>query len=133
MREQTRRARRMVTRRALLKGSGALVIGFSLAGPLSVGTAALARRQGASAAGAAGDAAEERGAADGREDPARERERKLEQLKDLYLTAEAIGEENVDKHFDKLLARQRALISEYFKQSAAGQAGADVAPEKPRA
>src|SRR5579875_3757507 len=86
-----------------------------------------------SAAGAAGDAAEERGAADGREDPARERERKLEQLKDLYLTAEAIGEENVDKHFDKLLARQRALISEYFKQSAAGQAGADVAPEKPRA
>ncbi len=53
MREQTRRARRMVTRRALLKGSGALVIGFSLAGPLSVGTAALARRQGASAAGAA--------------------------------------------------------------------------------
>jgi hypothetical protein len=42
--------------------------------------------------------------------------RKLEQLKDLYLTAEAIGEQNVDKHFDQLLAQQRELISEYFQQ-----------------
>jgi hypothetical protein len=46
------------------------------------------------------------------------RARKLEQLKDLYLTAEAIGEQNVDKHFDQLLAQQRELISEYFRQSA---------------
>ena len=45
--------------------------------------------------------------------------RKLEQIKDLYLTAEAIGEANVDKHFDQLLAQQRELISEYFRQSAA--------------
>jgi hypothetical protein len=43
--------------------------------------------------------------------------RKLEQIKDLYLTAEAIGESNVDKHFDQLLAQQRELISDYFKQS----------------
>jgi hypothetical protein len=43
--------------------------------------------------------------------------RKLEQIKDLYLTAEAIGETNVDKHFDALLAQQRELISDYFKQS----------------
>lgn len=43
--------------------------------------------------------------------------RKLEQIKDLYLTAEAIGESNVDKHFDQLLAQQRELISGYFKQS----------------
>jgi len=43
--------------------------------------------------------------------------RKLEQIKDLYLTAEAIGEANVDKHFDHLLAQQRELIGEYFKQS----------------
>ena len=43
--------------------------------------------------------------------------RKLEQIKDLYLTAEAIGEANVDKHFDHLLAQQRELISEYFRQS----------------
>lgn len=47
--------------------------------------------------------------------------RKLEQIKDLYLTAEAIGEQNVDKHFDQLLAQQRELISEYFRQSAAAR------------
>jgi hypothetical protein len=51
-------------------------------------------------------------------DTAQARARKLEQLKDLYVTAEAIGEENVDKHFDHLLAQQRELISEYFKGSA---------------
>jgi len=50
---------------------------------------------------------------------------KLEQIKDFYLTAEAIGEENVDKHFDRLLAQQRELISEYFKHSKATQLGAD--------
>jgi hypothetical protein len=53
----------------------------------------------------------------GPDDAARVRARKLEQLKDLYLTAEAIGEQNVDKHFDQLLAQQRELISEYFQQS----------------
>jgi hypothetical protein len=47
--------------------------------------------------------------------------RQLEQIKDLYLTAEAIGEENLDKHFDQLMAQQRALISQYFKQPASGQ------------
>jgi hypothetical protein len=53
------------------------------------------------------------------DDTALARARKLEQLKDLYLTAEAIGEHNVDKHFDQLLARQRELISDYFRQSSA--------------
>jgi hypothetical protein len=43
--------------------------------------------------------------------------RKLEQLKDLYLTAQAIGEQNVDKHFDQLMAQQRQLISDYFGPS----------------
>jgi hypothetical protein len=57
------------------------------------------------------------------EAPERTRASKLEQLKDLYLTAEAIGEQNVDKHFDQLLARQRELIGEYFKQSAPAQPG----------
>ena len=38
-------------------------------------------------------------------------------IKDLYLTAEAIGEANVDKHFDQLLAQQRELISDYFQRS----------------
>jgi hypothetical protein len=55
--------------------------------------------------------------------PERARARKLEQLKDLYLTAEAIGEQNVDKHFDQLLAQQRELISDYFGQSASAQPG----------
>jgi hypothetical protein len=50
-------------------------------------------------------------------DPADVHAQKLEQIKDFYLTAEAIGEQNVDKHFDQLLAQQRELISEYFKQS----------------
>lgn len=50
-------------------------------------------------------------------DPVQAQARKLEQIKDLYLTAEAIGESNVDKHFDQLLAQQRELISDYFKQS----------------
>ena len=58
---------------------------------------------------------------EGPEEPAYARARKLEQIKDFYLTAEAIGEENVDKHFDRLLAQQRELISEYFRQSAAAR------------
>ena len=70
------------------------------------------------------------------EAPEQARARKLEQLKDLYLTAEAIGEQNVDKHFDQLLAQQRELISDYFKQSPAarprdGQA-AEADPEHQR-
>jgi hypothetical protein len=73
-----------------------------------------------------------------------DRARKLEQIKDLYLTAEAIGEANVDKHFDQLLAQQRELISDYFRQpgpagstggaQSAGQAGSADQPEPdPRA
>jgi hypothetical protein len=58
-------------------------------------------------------------AADGLEDTAHAHARKLEEIKDLYLTAEAIGETNVDKHFDQLLAQQRELISDYFKHSSA--------------
>jgi hypothetical protein len=53
---------------------------------------------------------------EGTEDSTQARARKLEQIKDFYLTAEAIGEDNVDKHFDQLLAQQRDLISEYFKK-----------------
>jgi hypothetical protein len=69
----------------------------------------------------------------GPDDVARVRARKLEQLKDLYLTAEAIGEQNVDKHFDQLLAQQRELISEYFRQSTgAAPPGAAPAVTGPR-
>jgi hypothetical protein len=55
------------------------------------------------------------------EDSAHARARKLEQIKDFYLTAEAIGDHNVDKHFDQLLAQQRELISEYFRSSEAAK------------
>jgi hypothetical protein len=71
---------------------------------------------------------------DENQDTAHARARKLEQIKDLYLTAEAIGEANVDKHFDQLLAQQRELISDYFKQSStAGPAAgeADRAQSEP--
>jgi hypothetical protein len=72
------------------------------------------------------------------EEPGYAQARRLEQIKDLYLTAEAIGEENVDKHFDQLLAQQRELIGEYFRQSAAARqasglpAQADASPIEPR-
>jgi hypothetical protein len=60
---------------------------------------------------------------DGTQAPEQARAHKLEQLKDLYLTAEAIGEQNVDKHFDQLLAQQRELISDYFRKSGTAQPG----------
>jgi hypothetical protein len=45
---------------------------------------------------------------------------KLEQIKDLYLTAQAIGEDALVKHFDELRQRQRSLIREYFEQAELG-------------
>ncbi len=42
---------------------------------------------------------------------------KLEQIKDLYLTAEAIGEDALDQHFQQVSERQRQLIREYFDQA----------------
>jgi chemosensory pili system protein ChpA (sensor histidine kinase/response regulator) len=56
--------------------------------------------------------------ADEPEEPGDRHAQKLAQIKDFYLTAEAIGEHNVDKHFDQLLAQQRELISQYFKDAA---------------
>jgi hypothetical protein len=45
---------------------------------------------------------------------------KLEQIKDLYLTAEAIGEDALDRHFQQVSERQRQLIKEYFDQAIKG-------------
>jgi hypothetical protein len=42
---------------------------------------------------------------------------KLDQIKDLYLTAEAIGEDRLDQHFDQVSQRQRDLIREFFERS----------------
>jgi hypothetical protein len=39
---------------------------------------------------------------------------KMDQIKDLYLTAEAIGEDALEKHFELVSDRQRQLIREYF-------------------
>jgi hypothetical protein len=52
-------------------------------------------------------------------------EEKLERIKDLYLTVEAIGDDNVGKHFDELMTRQRELISEYFKETGIGKGPRD--------
>jgi hypothetical protein len=42
---------------------------------------------------------------------------KLDQLKELYLTAEAIGEDALDKHFEQVSQRQQELIREFFQRS----------------
>jgi hypothetical protein len=42
---------------------------------------------------------------------------KLDQIKDLLLTAEAIGEHNLDQHFEQVRLRQRELIREFFDQA----------------
>jgi hypothetical protein len=52
-----------------------------------------------------------------------EAEAKLDQLKDLYLTAEAIGDDALDKHFDLVSEKQRELIQEFFKRSHSDGAG----------
>jgi hypothetical protein len=42
----------------------------------------------------------------------------LERIKDFFLTAEAFSAENLDRHFDELLERQRQLISAFFTETA---------------
>ena len=49
---------------------------------------------------------------------------KLDQIKDLYVTAEAIGPDALDKHFDQVSQRQRELIREFFQRSEPGDAEA---------
>ena len=57
---------------------------------------------------------------------------KLERIKDLYLTVEAIGDNNVGKHFDELMQRQRELISDYFKEIGIGGGKSRAAQPDPR-
>jgi hypothetical protein len=49
--------------------------------------------------------------------PPAQAQAKLDQIKDLYVTAEAIGEDALVKHFEEVSRRQRDLIREYFEQS----------------
>jgi hypothetical protein len=44
---------------------------------------------------------------------------KMDQIKDLYLTAEAIGDDALAKYFEQVSERQRQLIKEYFDQAVA--------------
>ncbi len=46
---------------------------------------------------------------------------KLDQIKDLLITAEAIGEHNLDQHFEQVSQRQRELIREFFDQAKPGR------------
>jgi hypothetical protein len=54
------------------------------------------------------------------EPPSADTQEKLEQLKDLYLTAEAIGEDALVKHFEELSQMQRSLIREFFEKAGLG-------------
>jgi hypothetical protein len=49
----------------------------------------------------------------------------MDQIKDLYVTAEAIGEGALDKHFQMVSDRQRQLIKDYFHQAVANGSGGE--------
>jgi len=66
------------------------------------------------------EAAEQRAEA---ESLSAETQEKLEKIKDLYLTAEAIGEDALVKHFDQVSKMQRSLISEFFEEAGLGPNG----------
>jgi hypothetical protein len=53
-------------------------------------------------------------------EPTAHTQEKIEKIKDLYLTAEAIGEDALSRHFDELRQRQRSLISEFFENAGLG-------------
>jgi hypothetical protein len=57
------------------------------------------------------------------EPPSPDTQQKLEQLKDLYLTAQAIGEDALGKHFDEVSEMQRSLIREFFEKAGLGSKG----------
>jgi hypothetical protein len=46
---------------------------------------------------------------------------KLDEIKDLLITAEAIGEANLDRHFERVSQRQRELIREFFERAMPGR------------
>jgi hypothetical protein len=50
---------------------------------------------------------------------------KLDQIKDLLITAEAIGEANLDRHFERVSKRQRELIREFFDKAIPGEEAGD--------
>ena len=55
---------------------------------------------------------------------------KMDRIKDLYITAEAIGEDALDKHFELVSERQRQLIREYFDGAVGGEQAAARRPRR---
>ena len=51
------------------------------------------------------------------EPPSADTQEKIEQIKDLYVTAESIGEDALVRHFEQLKTRQRSLIREFFEKA----------------
>ena len=68
-------------------------------------------------------------------EPPADTQEKLDQIKDLYVTAEAIGEDALGRHFDQIRQRQHALIREFFEKAGLGSnttpppPGDDSAPD----
>ncbi len=93
----------------------------SVAGPASLDTARPAPEA------AAGPAAEDTAVpADAEPDETAESlppgaAEKLDEIKDLLITAEAIGEANLDRHFERVSQRQRELIREFFERAMPGR------------
>ena len=110
-----------------LTGAGLLPAEMTSSGVDPVGVELAASELAASDLGApdlAGSGPDQESASEGSRE-------KLEKIKDLYLTVEAIGDDNVGKHFDELMQRQRELISDYFKATGIGSGKSRVAQPDP--
>ena len=121
-----------------LTGAGLLPAEMTSSGVDPVGAELAASELAASDLGAPDLAGSELGAPDlagsgpDQESASEGSREKLEKIKDLYLTVEAIGDDNVGKHFDELMQRQRELISDYFKETGIGSGKSRAAQPDPR-
>lgn len=51
------------------------------------------------------------------DDPTEHEQEPLDRVKDMYLAAEAVSDDDLDRRFEELLERQRKLVGAYFAQS----------------
>jgi hypothetical protein len=63
------------------------------------------------------------------EPPSADTQEKIEQIKDLYMTAEAIGEDALVRHFEQLKTQQRSLIREFFDKAGLGRGTSTHSPQ----